>query len=157
MTEYTYARTKNSQMANEILNKLPVVLDKDAVKTTPGHRSAIRLRTLRFDPLQELVNKYRELEREVERQEKIRDGIIVELNAKGQPRSYRPEVHHAIYEKLINISDKLLRYAYARVPEEVVEDRPTAPLVVNLTKKGETYVVNDEPEIIKDEADYEPN
>jgi len=143
-------RTKNGMIANEILSKDPVHLT-DRALVTPGsgaHRSAIRLRTLKFDPISTLVSQYRALEKEIERQEQIRLGMIVELNAQGKPRAYRPEVHHALYDKLTTISDKLLRYAYSRVPEEVFEDKPTAPLVVNLTKKGETYVVNSESESV---------
>lgn len=110
-----------------------------------GSRSVARLRNLNFDPIKVLVDKYNELELEVERQKKIRDGWIVELTATGKPKSYRPEVHHALYDKQISIGEKLLRYAYGRVPEaNTDEQKPAMPLVVNLTKKGETYVVNDE-------------
>ena len=110
-----------------------------------GQKSVARLRQLQYDPIGELVANYRKLEAEVERQEKIRDGIIVELASNGKPRAYRAEVHHAIYDKLIAIGDKLLRYGYGRVPETLlVEERKPQPLVVNLTKKGDTYVVNDE-------------
>jgi hypothetical protein len=150
-----YIRTKNGNIANEILSKDPVHLTNRAL-VTPGsgaHRSAIRLRTLNFDPITTLVSQYKALEKEIERQEKIRDGVVVELNANGKPKAYRAEVHHALYDKLTNISDKLLRYAYSRVPEDVVEEKVTSPLIVNLTKKGETYVVNDVPETVED--DYE--
>lgn len=108
-------------------------------------RSVGRLKHLKFDPIGELVSNYRRLEKELEYQEKVRAGEIVELTSTGRPKSYRPEVHHAIYDKLIAIGDKLLRYGYGRVPE-AVDEAPKAPmpLIVNLTKKGETYVVNDE-------------
>ena len=110
-----------------------------------GHRSVLRLRQLQYDPIGELVETYNKLKLEVERQEKLRDGVIVELSSNGKPRAYRAEVHHAIYDKLIAIGDKLLRYGYGRVPETLlVEEKKPQPLVVNLTKKGETYVVNDE-------------
>lgn len=110
-----------------------------------GQKSVLRLRQLQYDPIGELVETYNKLKAELERQEKIRDGIIVELNSSGKPRAYRAEVHHAIYDKLIAIGDKLLRYGYGRVPETLlVEERKPQPLVVNLTKKGDTYVVNDE-------------
>ena len=110
-----------------------------------GQRSVARLRQLQYDPIGELVENYRKLKLEVERQEKIRDGVIVELTATGKPRSYRAEIHHALYDKLIAVSDKLLRYGYGRVPETLlVEEKKPLPLIVNLTKKGETYVVNDD-------------
>jgi hypothetical protein len=117
-------------------------------------RSAARLRQLRFDPIQELVENYRKIQLEVERQEKIRDGQIIELSASGKPRSYRSEVHHALFDKLNMIGEKLLRYGYGRVPEvsELNDAKPT-PLVINLTKKGETYVVNEQDEI--DDNDHD--
>ena len=112
-----------------------------------GSRSIARLRNLDFDPIKVLVDKYNELELEVERQKKIRDGRIVELTATGRPKSYRPEIHHALYDKQVSIGEKLLRYAYGRVPEtNTDEQKPAMPLVVNLTKKGETYIVNDSNE-----------
>lgn len=120
-----------------------------------GHKSVVRLRQLQYDPIGELVEKYRKLEKELEYQEKLRSGEIVELNAQGKPRSYRAEIHHAIYDRLIAVSDKLMRYKYGRVPETVlIEEKKPLPLIVNLTKKGETYVVNDDPSIVN-EADYD--
>jgi hypothetical protein len=107
-------------------------------------RSVGRLKALKFDPIGELVTKYRQLEDEVERQKLIRDGVIVELTSAGKPRSYRPEVHHALFDKQISIGEKLLRYAYGRVPDEGIETPKTPmPLIVNLTKKGETYIANE--------------
>ena len=112
-----------------------------------GPRSVARLKHLKFDPITELVTKYRALEDEVERQKLIRDGVIVELTSAGKPRAYRPEVHHALYDKQIAISEKLLRYAYGRVPDEGAEmPKQPMPLIVNLTKKGETYIANDTEE-----------
>ncbi len=120
-----------------------------------GQRSVARLRNLQYDPIGELVAKYRMLEAEIARQEKIRDGVIVELTATGKPKSYRAEVHHALFDKLIAIGDKLLRYGYGRVPETVmVEEKKPLPLIVNLTKRGETYVVNeDQNPMLEDEDD----
>ena len=109
-----------------------------------GLRSRARLEQLRFDPIGELVAKYRELEKEVELQENIRDGKIVQMTNAGKPRAYRPEVHHALYDKLISIAEKLLRYNYGRVPEvEELKKRAPAALVVQLTQAGETYSIGD--------------
>jgi hypothetical protein len=115
-------------------------------------RSVARLRNLGFDPIGELVAKYRKLEVEVEYQEKIRDGSVVALNNAGRPRAYNADTHYALYDKLINISEKLLRYNYGRVPE-IQNEAPKAPtpLVINLTKKGDTYVINEEAEDIQPE------
>jgi len=120
-----------------------------------GNKSVNRLRQLQYDPIGELVAKYRMLEAEIARQEKIRDGVIVELTATGKPKSYRAEVHHALFDKLIAIGDKLLRYGYGRVPETVVvEEKKPLPLIVNLTKRGETYVVNEDTNPLLEDDDY---
>lgn len=119
-----------------------------------ANRSVNRLKHLNFDPIKVLVDKYNELETEVERQKKIRDGVIVELTSTGKPRAYRPETHHALFDKQIAIGEKLLRYAYGRVPEVNTDDqKPAMPLIVNLTKKGETYVANDIQEGAENEDD----
>lgn len=116
-------------------------------------RSQLRLKHLGFDPIGELVKQYRQLELELEYQEGLRSGAIVELSAStGKAKAYRPEVHHAIYDKLIKVGEALLRYGYGRVPETtVVEEKRPMPLVVNLTKKGETYVINDNSGDMPDE------
>jgi len=112
-------------------------------------RSLGILKHLKFDPIAELVSTYRKIQHELEIQEQIRDGVRVELNLSGKPKAYRAEVHHALLDKLTVIADKLLRYGYGRVPEiSVVETRAPQPLVVNLTRKGEQYVVNEAQEVI---------
>lgn len=121
-------------------------------------RSIGRLKHLNFDPIKELVDKYRELETEIDRQKKIRAGEIVELTATGKPKSYRAEVHHALYDKQISIGEKLLRYAYGRVPETNVDENKTVmPLIVNLTKKGETYIANDIEETTSEDDETDPH
>lgn len=118
-------------------------------------KSQIRLKQLYFDPIEELVNQYRLLSAEVDRQEKIRNREIIELTTTGKERAYRAEIHHALFDKMTKIAGELLRYGYGRVPElNVTENRAPASLVVNLTKKGDQYVVN-EPEPVTDDEDYE--
>jgi hypothetical protein len=122
-----------------------------------GIRSQKRLDTLRFDPIGELVKQYNAIEVLIQHQEDMRDGRRIELTSTGKPKAYRAEVHHALYDKLINIGDKLLRYGYGRVPEvNIVEERKPQALIVNLTKKGETYIVNDD-DIVQPAIDDETN
>jgi len=110
-------------------------------------RSVAKLRTLQFDPISELVSQYRKLQEELTYQERLRSGAIVELNANGKPRSYRVDAHLSIYDKLREIGKELLRYGYGRVPElNVLEQRAPMPLIVNLTKKGEVFTINDNSE-----------
>jgi hypothetical protein len=110
-------------------------------------RSVARLRSLEFDPIGELVAQYRKLQDELKRQEDIRANRIVELRADGKPKSYRVDIHMGLYDKLREIGKELLRYGYGRVPElNVVTDRVPQPLVVNLARKGEQFVINNEPD-----------
>jgi hypothetical protein len=118
-------------------------------KSLARARSIQQLRKLNFDPMEKLVKVYGELESEVEKQHEIRSGNRVELTHTGRPRAYRPEVHHALYDKMINIGNNLLRYGYARLPETtVLEEVAPAPLTINLTKKDENgkevYTINSE-------------
>jgi hypothetical protein len=112
---------------------------------TRSDMALIRMKNLEYDPIGELVNAHKKIMGEIARQEKIRDGAIVELRLDGKPKAYRPDFHLALYDKVINIGNTLLRYKYGRVPEgDSSTDKPPMPLIVNLTKKGETYVVNNE-------------
>lgn len=127
-----------------------------------GIRSQKRLDTLKFDPIGELVKQYEAIQLLVRHQEDMRDGRRIELTVTGKPKNYRAEVHHALYDKLINIGDKLLRYGYGRVPEvNIIEERKPQALIVNLTKKGETYIVNEDdvvqPSIDDDTDDWSDN
>lgn len=137
-------------MANDSDNKMPAVRNVGAKPGVPRYgsgaaRSVARLAHLNFDPIGELVDKYREIGREIQRQNDIRDGILIELKPDGKPRYYNAEAHMALHDKQISIGVQLLRYGYGRVPEmsQVDDPRPKPTLVVNLTKKGDTYVVND--------------
>ncbi len=107
-------------------------------------RAANRLKQLNFDPIEELVGVFRNIEKEIKCQEEIRDGNLIRLTSTGKPRAYSVEFHMSLYDRLAVISDKLLRYGYGRVPETaIVENERPMPLIVNLTKKGEVYVAND--------------
>ncbi len=119
-------------------------------------KSKDKLRELRFDPIEELVKQYQALEAECAYQEMLRDGTVEELRSDGKPRAYRAEVHMMIYDKLIAIGDRLLRYGYGRVPETVIQEhKDHMPLVINLTAKGQKYVVNEDddvPELTYDQS-----
>ena len=135
------------EMSSAIVEQPPLRGGRNAGYTQyhrGGPKSVARLRNLQFDPIGELVAKYRKLESEIEYQEKIKTGEIQELGPGGRVRAYRPEVHHALYDKLITIGKELLRYGYGRVPEQVNNEQAIPqPLIVNLTAKGEVYVVNE--------------
>jgi hypothetical protein len=114
---------------------------------TPVYRfgytlSQQRLRKLRFDPIDSLIKQYQKLEWEVQYQEKMRTGEIVELNSQGKPRAYRAEVHHALYDKLIKIGSELLKYGYGKAPDEnILETPPENPrLIVNLHATDTSFI-----------------
>lgn len=117
-----------------------------------SQRSQQKLHELKFDPIEQLVDKYMKLEAELAYQEAIRAGTIVPLSATGKPRPYNPEVHMAIYDRLVAVSEKLLRYKYGRVPEtSVIENREKPPLVINLSKEGEKFVINEDTSVFLEE------
>jgi hypothetical protein len=147
---------------NMLVSNMPVSQQpKDVGGTRKGanhragtKRSVSRLDDLKFDPIRELVEKYRKLEGELEYQEKVRSNEIVPLTATGKIRWYNPETHMGIYDKLLNTGEKLLRYYYGRVPETIhIEEKQAMPLVVNLTKEGDVYTIGSElfTEILDDE------
>jgi len=108
-------------------------------------RSVNALNKLRFDPIEELVEQYRRLQKELEWHEQVRSCEIVPLTADGKTRNYSADAHMRVYERMQSIASELLRYGYGRVPEslDLNVNRPSK-LVINLTKKGETFEINNE-------------
>ena len=119
-------------------------LTKNKINFISGSkRSEKRLKELGFDPIQRLVMLYEHLTLEVAYQEALRDGRITELTPAGNPKAYKPYVHHNLFDKLANIGEKLLRYGYGRVPETLnLSNTTPKPLIINTTKKDEKYVIN---------------
>jgi hypothetical protein len=123
-------------------------------------RSVSRLKNLGFDPIGELVERYRALETDINNYRKIRSGELIEYLNNGKPRAFSYEVLLMMEDKLIQIADKLLRYGYGRVPESGIQEavkRPT--LEINLHKDGQTFqiaanvVQEEEFEYIDNESD----
>jgi hypothetical protein len=111
-----------------------------------GVESIRRLKMNGFDPIDELVWKYRKLEKELEFYELWRDGVIKPLNAAGHVRGYNENSaanHLMVYDKLLKVADSLLRYAYGRVPENVNLNAANsrAPLIINLSKDEASYSI----------------
>jgi hypothetical protein len=110
-----------------------------------GARSVRRLKDLRFDPIFELVEKYRMLEEELGRQERIRDGKLVlmtEVDGKPKQVKYSPYFHMEVFDRLLKVGETLLRYGYGRVPEmnELQVRRPSG-MTIQLTKEGDVYQI----------------
>jgi hypothetical protein len=114
------------------------------INRAPSPKSVRRLEMLNFDPITKLVERHSALTKELEYQEKRRKNEIVELTGSGKARAFMMDHLLMIHSQLFTIEKELLRYGYGRVPEQgMVENTRTAPLVINLTKKGEQYIVND--------------
>lgn len=128
-----------------LFKKAEKPIPKTASYIAGSRRSNQVLTSLDFDPITALVIQYRKLEEELERHEKIRDGQVVVLSfSSGKRLAYNAELHMSIYDKLVSIADKLLRYKYGRVPEMGdLEKRKPTPLIVQLTEEGGTYVIGD--------------
>jgi hypothetical protein len=109
-----------------------------------SQRSVKRLNQLGFDPIQELVQLYRQLQNEDKIMCAVRDGTRVSLTEEGRTVRYSAVAHVALMGQLEKIANDLVRYGYGRVPETVnVEDkRSPASIVVHLTKKGEEHLIN---------------
>jgi len=120
-------------------------------------RSVNVLKKLGFDPITELVNRYKDLQKECEIHEQIRSGETVMISRTGKELRYDAEAHMAVYNLLIQIGDKLLRYGYGRVPENSTEGpQRSASLTINLQEKNAQFVINDEqPDYIEGEMEDE--
>lgn len=106
------------------------------------HKSVNTLRRLGFDPIRKLVRRHEEIEEEVVYQRKLRSGEVVELTSSGKPRAFRAEILLALYQQLINIEKELLVYGYSKVPNDDNEKPALPPMVMNLHKTNQTFLVN---------------
>ncbi len=110
----------------------------------PSQKSVRRLEMLGFDPITKLVDRHTALTKELEYQEKRRKNEVLELTSSGKVRAFVMDHLMMLHQQLFAIEKELLRYGYGRVPENgAPEAQRVLPLVVNLTRKGEQYVVND--------------
>lgn len=117
-----------------------------------SRKASYLMRIENFDPLQKLIENYRRIEKELEYQENVRDGRIVPLTATGKVRSYNAEHHYGLFDKLNKIGSDLLRYKYGRVPEnEGTTGEGATPLIVNLSKNGETFTINENKTELQEE------
>jgi len=130
-TKVSTPATVGNRSASEFRNKLGA---KFKITSKRGPRM---LKRLGFDPMQELVAKYRDLEAELVYHQQLRDGTKVELDHNGDTVAYEPSVHLSIYDKLLRTADSLMRYKYARVPENEGDEGGEPKLIINLTARGD--------------------
>lgn len=130
---------------NDEIPKQPglVPIPKTSIFKRGARRSVIRLEQLEFDPIYQLVSSHREIVNEIAYQKELRSGAKVEVGPGGRVRGFNAENLSKLYDQKLTVEKELLRYGYGRVPETLeVNTKPIAPLVVEMTGKGQVYVAN---------------
>ena len=123
-----------------------------------GELSRVRLATLKFDPIGEAVETYRKLQEAIRYQEAIRDGDVIELRLDGKPKAFSLQLYLGLIDRMQRTQELLIRYGYGRVPETLnVQTNAPPSLVVNLTKKGETYKINESDDEALEAPSLEPD
>ena len=111
----------------------------------------------KFDPISKLVAQYEKLEKELEIQERLRDGTLAFLDHNGKASvKYSQYAHYMIYDKLAKIAADLLSYRYGKVKEDdPSKSIPKAKaLIVELTDDNGQYIINqDALEVEEEEND----
>jgi hypothetical protein len=111
-----------------------------------------RLAQLGFDPMEQMVKLSKDIDKELYKIKHYSNGTLRE---KFSMVAYAQLL--ATQQKLIN---DLMRYGYSRVPEtEDTQEKVIKPVVINLSKKGDTYLptTNYEDAEFVDMADDEYN
>ena len=99
---------------------------------------------LEFSPIEAMLDNYNKLTYQIERFEKIQSRELVIFKADGiSERYYNEELHMSLMEKRAKISESLLRYKYARVPETTNVNTTPPVMHVHLTRKGESVKINE--------------
>ena len=140
-------------------NKTGMVLAKAKAGRPSGsvnrHSEAAIRRLIKngFDPIDEMIETYEEIKRELEALERSKYEPVVFIGRDKKERKIK--YSHMAYATLLALKQKvaadLIRYGYARVPETVNVDAPSvAPLVINLTPKGEERKEADNEDVIDD-------
>jgi hypothetical protein len=127
-----------------------------------GSPAIKKMRELRHDPIIELVKVHRRLLDEDKFWRETRNATIVTVQGNGKILNYSAITHAAILSQIIACNEKLLRFKYARIPENVPEAAsPNSPLVI---KCGDTtanvlngeYHTTESETITKGFTDFEP-
>jgi hypothetical protein len=124
-------------------------------------RSVSRLANLGYDPIGELVATSNALKIEIKRWEDIRDQkfvSIIGLNKDGTEKvqQYSWMAHYALIDKLIAVGEKLLRYGYGRVPENIEEAGSKPKLGLTVKMAGRDVLIINAPEEDSGNPENEP-
>lgn len=124
----------------------PATYDESGAVLKPKRRlerdSRRRLEQLDFDPLESLVGKFIELQKERVHLSMCRSGARVELNNRtGKPIFVKNEDLVAVDNAQVAIAKELMRYAYGRVtdiaPNNDDEEVPMLPIVFSESVQNE--------------------
>ena len=106
--------------------------------------SVIILDKLGFDPIDEMVKQYERLKKEDEYHCACREGRMFFENAKGELKNsrYSSVSHSATLALLQKVTNDLMRFKYARTPEQVEQEKNTRPggMVVRLTSSNDENI-----------------
>lgn len=104
--------------------------------------AVVRLAQLGFDPLEELVKLYHNVSKEIEEMQVLKTTPFICKN--GDTRRYSSMAHAQLLATQQKLSNDLMRYGYARVPEtvNVKQDVPLG-MTINLTPKGGVFSAED--------------
>lgn len=107
----------------------------------PRHsKTAVRrLAELGFDPLEELIKLYDKVSNEIEEMEELK--LVPKILTDGSVRRFSSMAYAQLVTVQQKLSNDLMRYGYARVPETVIVEKEVPRPVINLTAKGEVFDV----------------
>lgn len=93
-----------------------------------SERSRERLEILKFDPIENLVKDYEEIQGLIQHEYKLRDGHIKRLHpSTGKEMAWYPDLLEKLLDKRMRISENLLRYGYGRVTETSITETKEPP------------------------------
>jgi hypothetical protein len=125
---------------------------KPGRKRKYSHESIMKLEKLGFDPIEEMVKLFHDIQAQITFQENEQE-VARALTAKGDYKTrtrYSAMAHSALMESRRNIIVDLMRYRYGRVPETVnLTQKDLPPMVIQLAVHGgdphelTTYVIGD--------------
>ena len=104
------------------------------------------LSKLEFDPIANLVNLHKKLEKELELCERERTGSLIRILPSGREGRYSSRYHSEVYDKLIKINEGLLDFRYSRLPKVIEAEIPQArpAFTINLTQDGDVFEMKHE-------------
>jgi len=96
-----------------------------------------------YDPVDAMVDLYERLVDEDRIMCAVRDGSLVKLTEAGPKQRYSSMAHAALLAQIQRVHADLLRYGYARVPENQAITPDRSPFIIEL-EGDEVRVINED-------------